>query len=85
MFSIGVEKQTQMMVVLQNILSSVMLKNDKLDNGNVRLYMAIPETHRSTVVYCLFGFLPKKFNIFGFEQVSLDLRRHESSLPLNFY
>ena len=41
--SIGVEKQTQMMVVHQNILSSVMLKNDTLSNGNVRLQLATPE------------------------------------------
>ena len=33
--SIGVQKQTQMLVVHQNILSSVMLKNGKLSDGNV--------------------------------------------------
>ena len=42
-FSIGVEKQTQMMVVHQNILSTVILKNYKLYNGNVRLHLATPE------------------------------------------
>ena len=41
--SIGVEKQTQMMVVHQNILSSVMLKNIKLFYGNVRFQLATPE------------------------------------------
>ena len=41
--SIGVEKQTQIMVVHKNILSTVMLKNDKLCNGNVRLNLARPE------------------------------------------
>ena len=55
--SIGVEKQTQMMVVHQNSLSSVMLKNDKLYYGNVRFQLATPEicqeTNRSTHVQCL--------------------------------
>ena len=32
-----------MTVVLQNMLSSVMLKNYKLSNGNVRLHLAAPE------------------------------------------
>ena len=42
---IGVEKQTQMMVVHQNILSTVMLKNHILSNGNVRSVpvLTIPE------------------------------------------
>ena len=48
--SIGVEKQIQMMVVHQNILSNVMLKNYKLSNKNVRLQLATPETHRSSLV-----------------------------------
>ena len=41
--SIGVKKQTQMMVVLENILSSVMLKNVKLSYGSVRFHLATPE------------------------------------------
>ena len=41
--SVGVEKQTQMMVVHQNIMSNVMLKYDKLSNGNFRLQLATPE------------------------------------------
>ena len=41
--SIGVYKQTQMMVVYQNILSTVMLKNDKLSYGNVRFQLETPE------------------------------------------
>ena len=41
--SIEVEKQTHMMLVHQNILSTVMLKNVKLSYGNVRLHLAIPE------------------------------------------
>ena len=36
-------KQIQMMVVHQNILSAVMLKNYKLSNGNVRLHLETPE------------------------------------------
>ena len=34
------KKQTQMMVVHQNILSTAVLKNDKLSNGNLRLHLA---------------------------------------------
>ena len=41
--SIGVKKQSQMTVVRQNILSTVMLKNDKLCNGNARLHLVTPE------------------------------------------
>ena len=41
--SIGVETQTQMMVVYQNILSTVMLKNAKLSYGNVRFHLATTE------------------------------------------
>ena len=41
--SIGVKKQTQMMVVHQNILSIVMLKNVKLFYGIVRFQLATPE------------------------------------------
>ena len=39
--SITVEKQTQMMVVHQKILSSIMLKKVKLFYGNVRFQLAI--------------------------------------------
>ena len=35
-FGDGVEKQTQMIVVHQNILSTIMLKNVKICYGNVR-------------------------------------------------
>ena len=41
--SIGVEKQTQMMVVHQKILSAVMLKHIKLCYGNARFHLATPE------------------------------------------
>ena len=41
--SIGVEKQTQMMVVHQNILSSVMPKNVKLYHANLRFHLATAE------------------------------------------
>ena len=41
--SIEVEKQTQMMLVHQNILIIVMPKNVKLSNGNVRLQLATAE------------------------------------------
>ena len=34
---------TQMTVVHQNTLSTVMLTNDKLSNGKVRLHLATPE------------------------------------------
>ena len=38
-----VEKQTQLMVVRQNMLSSVMLENVKLFYANVSLQLATPE------------------------------------------
>ena len=41
--SIELEKQPQMMVVHQDILRTVVLKNDKLSNGNVRLHLSTPE------------------------------------------
>ena len=41
--SIGEQKQTQMMIVHQNILSSVMLKKVKLCYGNVRFQLTTPE------------------------------------------
>ena len=41
--SIAVGKQTQVMVVHQNILSNVMLKNVKLSYGNVRFHLTTPE------------------------------------------
>ena len=41
------EKQTQIMVVHQNILGTVMLTNDRLSNGNVRLHLAKPEIYRA--------------------------------------
>ena len=41
--SVGVEKQTPMMVVHQNILSSIMLKNVKLFNGNARFQLTTTE------------------------------------------
>ena len=37
------ETETQMMVVHQNILSTIMLKNDELSIGNVSLHLATPE------------------------------------------
>ena len=37
------KKPTQMMVVHQNILGTIMLKNDKLFHGNIRFQLAIPE------------------------------------------
>ena len=45
--SIGVEKQRQIMVVRQNILSTVMLKNDKLFSGSVRWYLATQEIYQA--------------------------------------
>ena len=48
------EKQTQVMVVLQNIVSTVMLKNYKLSNGNVRLHLTTPVgPSRSVLDYAL--------------------------------
>ena len=41
--SIGVDEQSQMMLVRQKMLSTIMLKNDKLSNGNVRLQLTTPE------------------------------------------
>ena len=41
--SIGVQKQTHMTVVRQNVLSTIMLKNAQLFNANVRLQLATPE------------------------------------------
>ena len=43
--SIGVKKQTQMMVVQQNILSNVMLKNVKLSYENVRFHLPRPDIY----------------------------------------
>ena len=37
------EKQKQMMVVQQNVLSTIMLKNIKLSDENVSLQLATPE------------------------------------------
>ena len=37
--SIGVEKQTQVMVVRQNNLNTIMLKNVKLSYGNIRFHL----------------------------------------------
>ena len=37
------KRQTQMVAEHPNILSAVMLKNDKLSNGNVRLRLVTPE------------------------------------------
>ena len=45
----GVEKQTQMLVVPQNILSNVMLKNVKLCYENVRLPMEICQARNSWI------------------------------------
>ena len=39
---------TQTMVVRQNILSNLLLKNDKLSNEDVRLQLAIPEICQTT-------------------------------------
>ena len=44
--SIGVEKQTQMTVVRQNILSTIMLKNVKLAYGNVRFQLVNDFLHQ---------------------------------------
>ena len=38
---------TQMMVVRQNVLTTIMLKNVKLANGNVRLRLETPEIYRT--------------------------------------
>ena len=43
------EKQIPMMVVHQNILTTVMLQNDKLSNGAGRLHLAMPEIFQT---YC---------------------------------
>ena len=41
--STGVEKPTQMMVVHQNIMTTVMIKFVKLSYGNVIFHLGIPE------------------------------------------
>ena len=39
------------MVVCQNKLSTVMLKNDKPSNENVKLHLATPETYARTAIF----------------------------------
>ena len=48
--STGVEKQTQMMVVRPNGVSTIMHKNAKLSYKNYKLQLAAPETYLATLV-----------------------------------
>ena len=71
--SIGVEKQTQMMVVHQNILSIVVPTKDKLANGNVRLHLAIPDICQTVKLIDEPSYL---YNCIAFKVLSFLLTHH---------
>ena len=60
--SIGVEKQTQMMVVHQNILSTIMLKTIKLCYGNVRFQRKYARPEMYVVIFIFYFYKITNFS-----------------------